>query len=60
MMSGVGFFASLLSLMFYIIFPISALFLIVWIYRIKQNSDLQVEQNKQIIELLKNKNNPLS
>ena len=36
------------------LFPlIAAVVIIVWIYRMKQNSDEQVEQNKEIITLLK-------
>ena len=42
----IGFFVSLIPL-------IVAVVLIMWIYRIKTNSDEQVEQNKEIISLLK-------
>lgn len=36
------------------LFPlIAAVVIILWIYRIKQNSDEQVEQNKEVIALLK-------
>jgi len=34
--------------------PLAVIFLIIWIYKIKRNSEIQVEQNKRIIELLEN------
>jgi hypothetical protein len=34
--------------------PLSLVFLLVWVYRIKRNSDIQVEQNNKIIKLLEN------
>ena len=30
-------------------------FVVRWVYQIKRNSDIQVEQNQQIISLLQNK-----
>lgn len=54
-MTGVSFFAGLISLFLYIALPVLFILLILWIYRIKQNSDIQVEQNKEIIALLKEK-----
>ena len=30
-------------------------FVVRWVYQIKKNSEIQVEQNKQIISLLQNK-----
>ncbi|ESU33473.1 hypothetical protein G3A_06020 [Bacillus sp. 17376] len=32
--------------------PISLVILLIWIYRMYKNSEIQVEQNKRIIELL--------
>ncbi|UOQ50050.1 hypothetical protein MUN88_08310 [Gracilibacillus caseinilyticus] len=32
--------------------PIAVFFLLKWLYQIKKNSDLQVEQNKKMIQLL--------
>lgn len=46
MVSSIGFIVSL--------FPLIAIVaVIVWLYRIKQNSDKQVEQNKEMIALLR-------
>lgn len=53
MMSGIGLFAGLISFVIYIGMPVLAVLILMWIYRIKQNSDMQVEQNKEIIALLK-------
>lgn len=43
--------------MFYLLMiiavPILFVFLLIWIYQIKKNSETQVEQNKEIIQLLK-------
>ena len=37
-------------------FPLIILaFVVRWVYQIKKNSEIQVEQNKQIISLLQNK-----
>ncbi len=54
MMSGVGLFTGLIMLFFYLGLPILIILVVLWLYRIKQNSDIQVEQNKKIIQLLKN------
>ncbi|WP_102262672.1 hypothetical protein [Mesobacillus jeotgali] len=32
--------------------PVSLMILLIWIYRMYKNSEIQVEQNKRIIELL--------
>jgi flagellar biogenesis protein FliO len=32
--------------------PISFILLLIWVFRINKNSEVQVEQNKRIIELL--------
>lgn len=56
MMSGVSFFAGLISLFVYVAIPILIILIVLWIYRLKQNSDIQVGQNKQIIELLQKRN----
>ena len=32
--------------------PVSFVILLIWIYRMNKNSEIQVEQNKRIIELL--------
>lgn len=53
MMNGIGLFAGLISFVIYIGMPVLAVLILMWIYRIKQNSDMQVEQNKEIIALLK-------
>lgn len=53
-MSGVGLFTSLFASFFYIGLPVLVILLILWLYRIKQNTDIHVEQNKEIIQLLKN------
>lgn len=52
-MAGVGFFAGLISLFVYIAMPVMAILIVLWIYRIKQNSDITIEQNKEIIAMLK-------
>lgn len=52
MMEGFGVLMGLFSLMMYVAIPVVTIFFIIWIYRIKQNSDMQVEQNKEIIQLL--------
>lgn len=33
---------------------LAVIFLLIWIYKIKINSEIQVEQNKKILELLEN------
>ncbi len=42
----------LLSLFIFIAVPIYFILLFIWVYRLNKNSELQVEQNKKIIELL--------
>jgi len=50
---GVASFTGLIGIILYL-FPFVAVVLVmVWLYRIKQNSDIQVEQNKQLIALLR-------
>lgn len=51
---GVNLFVGLIGLVMYIVIPVVVILLVLWLYRIKQNSDIQVEQNKEIIQLLKN------
>ncbi len=41
------------SLLITIAVPVLLVFLSIWIYQIKKNSENQVEQNKEIIQLLK-------
>lgn len=40
------------SLLITIGIPLSLVFLLIWIYKIKRNSEIQVEQNNKIIQLL--------
>jgi hypothetical protein len=42
----------LMSLFIGLAAPISFILLLIWVYRINKNSEVQVEQNKRIIELL--------
>ena len=42
----------MMSLFIVIAVPVSFVFLLKWIYRMNKNSEIQVEQNKRIIELL--------
>ena len=37
--------------------PLAVVFLLVWTYKIKRNSDIQVEQNNKIIKLLEKDTN---
>lgn len=37
--------------------PLAVFFLLVWTYKIKRNSDIQVEQNNKIIKLLEKDTN---
>ncbi|MBB6447706.1 hypothetical protein [Bacillus benzoevorans] len=46
--SGMG----LLSMLITIAVPLSMVFLLIWVYQIKRNSEAQVAQNKEIIRLL--------
>lgn len=48
----VGSLMGLLSLFFVVAIHVAIVFLLIWIYRIFKNSDIQVEQNKKIIDLL--------
>ncbi|MBU5468472.1 hypothetical protein KQI49_16740 [Virgibacillus sp. MSJ-26] len=48
--------ASLIGILIYLFPFIAAVLVMVWLYRIKQNSDEQVEQNKKIIRLLEKDN----
>jgi uncharacterized protein YoxC len=48
MVSIMGYF----SLLIIIGTPFAVIVLFIWIYQLKKNSDLQVEQNKKIIQLL--------
>lgn len=41
------------SLLITIAIPVLVVFISIWIYQIKKNSETQVEQNKEIIQLLK-------
>ena len=40
------------SLLFTIGIPVAIVFLMVWIYQIKRNGEIQIEQNNKIIQLL--------
>lgn len=40
------------SFLFTIGLPLVIVFLVIWTYKIKRNSDIQVEQNNRIIKLL--------
>ncbi|HHW36541.1 MAG TPA: hypothetical protein GXX18_04635 [Bacillales bacterium] len=42
----------LLSTIIVMVVPISMIFLLIWVYQIKRNSEIQVAQNKEIIQLL--------
>ncbi|MCM3666310.1 hypothetical protein M3204_17980 [Mesobacillus subterraneus] len=42
----------LMSLFIGLAAPISFIVLLIWVFRINKNSEVQVEQNKRIIELL--------
>jgi hypothetical protein len=42
------------SLLTVIAVPVAAIFILIWIYQIKRNSDILVEQNRRIINLLEN------
>lgn len=45
------------SLLIAIGMPLAIVFLLIWIYKIKRNSDIQVEQNNKIIKLLEKESN---
>ncbi|WP_197277531.1 hypothetical protein [Bacillus sp. FJAT-27245] len=42
----------LMSLLIALVIPVMVIVLAYWIYQIKRNTELQVEQNNRIIELL--------
>ncbi|MEC1717902.1 hypothetical protein [Schinkia azotoformans] len=42
----------LLSTIIVMVVPVSMVFLLIWVYQIKRNSETQVTQNKEIIQLL--------
>lgn len=42
----------LMSLFIGLAAPISFILLLIWVFRINKNSEIQIEQNKRIIELL--------
>lgn len=42
----------LISLLLTIALPVSLVFLLIWIYQLKKNSETQIEQNREIIRLL--------
>ena len=45
---------ALFSIFFvYIGVPLVIIFLLIWVYQIKKNSDQQIKQNNEIIDLLK-------
>lgn len=44
------------SLLTVIGLPLAVIFILIWIYKIKRNSEIQIEQNKQIIHLLEKRN----
>jgi hypothetical protein len=37
--------------------PLAMVFLLIWIYKIKRNSDIRVDQNNKIIKLLEKDTN---
>jgi hypothetical protein len=37
--------------------PLAVVFLLIWTYKIKRNSDIKVEQNNKIIQLLEKERN---
>lgn len=45
------------SLLIIIGMPLAVVFLLVWTYKIRRNSDIQVEQNNKIIKLLEKDTN---
>ncbi len=56
-LSSIGIFGSLISLII-IIIPIAiVVFLLVWTHPIKTNSEIQVQQNQRLIDLLEELNN---
>lgn len=53
MVAMLGFWA----LLVYIGIPLTVILLLIWIYKIKRNSDIQVQQNEEIIKLLEKREN---
>jgi chromate transport protein ChrA len=51
-MSSIGISGVLLSLLILVIPIVLFILLLIWIYQIKSNSDVQLKQNQRIIELL--------
>jgi hypothetical protein len=45
------------SLLITIGMPLAMVFLLIWTYKLKRNSDIQVEQNNKIIKLLEKDSN---
>lgn len=45
------------SLLITIGMPLAMVFLLIWVYNIKRNSDIHVEQNNKIIKLLEKNSN---
>lgn len=41
-----------IPLLFMLGMIVSAIYLVKWVYEIKKNSDIQVEQNKRLLELI--------
>jgi hypothetical protein len=50
--SGIGIFAILFAMFLYIGLPVAVILLLKWMYQLKRNSDMQIEQNKRIIQFL--------
>ncbi|GGM18327.1 hypothetical protein GCM10011351_00140 [Paraliobacillus quinghaiensis] len=45
---------ALFSILFvYVGVPLVIIYLLIWVYQIKKNSDQQIKQNNEIIDLLK-------
>ncbi len=47
-----GYFSSLIIISSYLIGPVAIVLVMIWIYKIKSNSETQVKQNQEIIRLL--------
>ncbi|MBC5637636.1 MULTISPECIES: hypothetical protein [Ornithinibacillus] len=52
MVEAIGIFGGFLSLIFALIPIALAVFVLIWLYQMKVNSDVQVKQNQEIIRLL--------
>lgn len=46
----------LFSLLIFLAGPVAAILLLVWVYQMKKNSEILIEQNKRVIELLEKEN----